>query len=200
MNVPAPPPPKEDEEPAPDQRQEFEGVPLALPGIIHAWDGSLPAAGGGTGKYRIYVLGNHERYIAADLFGKPLEFHHELEVSLQTLFGVELPVGDTGRGDRDNEKFRQMVPHSEQFTLQKTFTAINFAPRGDSPPFKAWLFEYTQEKIQFALLVLTPSAPSPAVRQTILTSLETLQVSPQTPRGRPGGAPSSAQPAGPVNF
>lgn len=200
--VPAPQPPKDPgAEPPPDRRQQFQGTPLDLPGIIQAWDATLPLAGGGTGPYRLYVLGNHERFIAADRFGKASDFFRDLEASLQTLYGVELPPGDSGRGDERNVKYRQLIPASEQFALQKLFQAVNFAPGAPrhAVPFNAWLFEYSNGTVQSAVLMLTPPTPAPSVRQTLTSALETLQVSPTPPRGAPGGTTTPA-PGGRTNF
>ena len=66
VNVAAPPKAKEDEEQAPDLRMEFQGVPLDLPGVIQVWDGVMPTSGGGTGTYRLYLLGNHSRFARAE--------------------------------------------------------------------------------------------------------------------------------------
>ncbi len=194
ITLPAPAPPKEEgASPPPDRRQEFQGTPLDLPGVIHAWDGVLPLAGGGTGPYRLYVLGNHERFLAADRYGKPADFYGALEASLQTLYGVELPPGDTGRGDENNVKYRQTIPPAEQYNLPKLFQGVNFAsanPRR-AVPFHAWLYEHTSGQVQCAVLLLTPPNPSPAVRQSLLLALETLRVSPQPPRAQPGGGTTS---------
>jgi len=187
MAAPARPKDPEDE-PPPDRRQEFQGTALDIPGVIQAWEALLPVAGGGTGPYRLYVLGNHERFLAADRYGKPAEFVQGLEQSLGGLFAVELPPGDGGRGDQDNVKYRQMIPSTEQFVVPKLFQAVNYVnPRGDTA-FRAQLFEHASGQVQVAVLLLTPPTPAVAPRQTLLTALETLQASSTPPRGQPGGA------------
>lgn len=195
-SIPAPVKPKGSEELPPDLRQEFQGVPLDLPGIIQCWEGLLPTAGGGTGPYRLYVLGNHSRFARSDdptQSTEPKEFLKDLEIVLQNLYGVTLPPGDSGRGDQNNVKFRQQIPTNDQFVLPKTFQVVNFVPEtAGQQPFHAWLYEHTTEQVQVALLMLTPEASSNEVRQTLTTALETIQVSPVAPSlqaGTPGGAP-----------
>ena len=191
--VPAPVKPKDAEEPPPDLRQEFQGVPLDLPGIVQAWDGMLPTAGGGTGPYRLYLLSNHSRYMrneeSAGQSNDPKDYFRDLEIVLQNLFGVEIPPGDTGRADENNVKYRVQIPTTPQFVIPKTYQAVNLVPLEEGrQPFQAWLFEYTAGQIQFAVLMLTPPNPSNDVRQALLTSLETLQISAQTPAPSAGGA------------
>ena len=197
--VPAPAKPEDGEEPPPDLRQEFIGVPLDLPGIIQAWDGTLPTAGGGEGAYRLYLLGNHSRYTRSETAGEsndPKDYFRDLEVVLQNLFGVELPTGDAGRADENNVKYRLQIPSTEQFVVPKAYTAVNFVPLEEGrQPFHGWLFQYTAGQIQFAALMLTPPNPSNDVRQSLLTSMETLRVASQTP-GISAGGPAAAGGAG----
>jgi hypothetical protein len=198
-SIPAPVKPKDGEMP-PDARQEFQGVPLDLPGVIQAWDGTLPTAGGGTGPYRLYLLGNHSRFLRNDEAGRssdPKQFFADLEAMLQNLFGVTLPEGDQGRGDQNNAKYRLSIPTSEQFVIPKPFQAINFVPpTPEQTPFHAWLFEYTTGQIQFAVLMLTPPNPTTDVRQALTTALETLQVSPQAPGLQANSPAGGARPGG----
>jgi hypothetical protein len=193
VGIPAPVKPREGELP-PDLRQEFQGVPLDLPGIIHAWGGNLPTTAGGTEPCRLYLLGNHSRFTRSEEGGRssdPKQFFADLELVLQNLFGVTLPDGDQARGDQNNAKYRLLIPASEQFAVPKPFLAVNFVPPPEqSLPFHAWLYEHTAGQIQLAVLVLTPPQGSAEGRQTVATSLETLQVSPQVPglqAGAPGG-------------
>jgi hypothetical protein len=192
--VPAPVKPR-DGEPPPDPRQEFLGVPLDLPGVIQAWEGPLPTAGGGSGTYRLYLLGNHGRFARSEEAGRssdPKQFFNDLESTLQTLFGVTLPAGDQGRSDQNNVKYRLQIPRAEEFALPKAFQAVDFVPAQENEaPFRAWLLEHTTGQIQFAALMLTPPNPSNDARQALLLSLETLRVSPQAPglqAAAPGGA------------
>lgn len=197
--VPSPVKPPEGELP-PDPRQEFQGVPLDLPGVVQAWDGVLPTAGGGTGPYRLYLLGNYSRFTRSDDAGRstdPKQFFNDLETGLQNLFAVTLPDGDQGRGDQNNAKYRLQIPTSEQFVVPKPFTAVNFVPaEADRTPFHAWLFEHTAGQVQFAVLMLTPPNPTTEVRQALSTALETLQISSQTPGLQAGSTPGGGAPSG----
>lgn len=185
VEVPAPPRAPEGEDPPPDLRMEFQGVPLDLPGVIQVWDGTLPTAGGQTGTYRLYVLGNHSRYTRQNAEAEsvdPKTYLFDLETVLQGLYQLELPNGDTGRGDKNNERYRQSIPAVEEFAVQKPFVAVTFVPLQEGlQPFNAWLYEHTTGSIQMAVLMLVPPNASNEVRQTLLSSLETLQVSSQTP-------------------
>ncbi len=200
VGVPAPVKPRDGELP-PDQRQEYLGTALDLPGIIHAWDANLPTAGGERGPYRLYLLGNHSRFGRSQEAGRssdPKQFFNDLEIALQTLFGVTLPEGDRGRGDENNSKYRVQIPTSEQYAVPKAFQAVNFVPmQSGELPFHAWLFEHTAGQVQFAVLMLTPPNPATDVRQSLTMALETLQVSPQSPgiqaRGTTGGAPGAGR-------
>lgn len=203
-SMPEPQPPKaaegeEPPDPPPDPRLEYRGVPLDLPGLIHAWEGNLPVAGGGSAPYRLYLLGNHSRFISSSDRGdsKPQDYINDLEIVLQNLFQQTLPPGDRGRSDEPNVKFRAQIPSSERFVVPKPFAGVNFVPLEGTFPegqeFRGWLYEYTNGPVQTALLMLTPSSPSLDVRDAFQTSLETLRVSPQPPRvqaGRRGAAPS----------
>lgn len=195
IGVPAPVKPRDGELP-PDARQEFQGVPLDLPGIIQAWDGTLPTAGGGSGAYRLYILGNHSRFSRSEEAGRstdPKQFFTDLEIVLQNLFAVTLPQGDQGRGDQNNAKYRLQIPASEQYVIPKPFEAVNFVPaQPDQTPFHAWLFEHTTGQIQLAVLMLTPPNPATDVRQALTLSLETLQASSQTPGLQAGGGAGGA--------
>lgn len=199
LSVPPPALAKEGEDEPPDLRQEFQGVPLDLPGIIQVWDGSLPTAGGTAGPYRLFLLGNHSRFTkrdGAEGSNDPKTYFYDLEVVLQNLYGVTLPNGDGGRGDANNERFRQSIPTTEEFVIPKNWVLVNFVPLQEGQqPFNAWLFEYTAGPVQFAALMLTPPNASNDVRQTLLTSLETLQIAAQPPSyqtGTVGPAPGGA--------
>lgn len=192
----------------PDPRREFEGVPLDLPGLIGAWDGNLSVAGGGTGHYRLYVLGNHSRFLGseADQGANPADFLNDLEVALSILFEVMLPPGDKHRGDQPNQKFTlQVPPEGAQFAKSEKFNGINFvgsAERDPALPFQAWLYERTGGPVQVAVLMLTPPSTTNDVRQALLTSLESLEFSTQPPRfvprsGGQSGAAGGAAPAAP---
>jgi hypothetical protein len=185
VNVPAPLPAKEGEEEAPDPRLEFQGVPLDIPGIIQVWDGTLPATGGAGSPYRIYLLGNHSRYANRGGEGAsndPKTYFYDLEIVLQSFYGVTLPDGDRGRGDQNNERYRQQIPNSEQFAVPKPFVLVNFVPQQEgAQPFNALLMEHTAGQVQFALLALLPPNATNEARQNLLTSVETLQISSQTP-------------------
>ncbi len=204
VHVPPPVPPKEEgAEMPPDVRQSWHGVDLTLPGgsILAAWDGQLPTAGGDRAPYRILLLGNHSRFLgrdSAEETGDPGQFFTDLELRLQNLFGVTLPPGDGGRGDRPNEKYRVRLPNSDRFAVPKTYFAVNFqSETTDSSettglPFQAWLYEHNAQRIQVAVLILAPLNPSNDVRQRLLTSLETLQVSPDVPSAAPRAGGTSA--------
>lgn len=202
--VPAPQPPKDGGELPPDARQEFQGVALDLPGIIHAWDGTMSVAGGGTGPCRLYLLGNYERFVSSGegRSNDPKDFVRDLEAVLQNLYGVVLPPGDSGRADQNNVRYRVQIPTTERFAVPKTFQAVTFvAPQEGAVPFQAWLYEHTAGPIQFAVLMLTPPAPSTEAAQGLRLALETLRVSSEKPRLQPGGRPGAAPTAAPqVNF
>ncbi len=209
------PPPKEPEEiegveataeepePPPDLRYEFLGTPLDLPGLIYAGEGQLLVVGGEKGPYRLYVLGNHSRFLGDDDAGaEPGDYLDDLEIVLQNLFQVQLPPGDQGSASADNVKYVQKIPTSDQFDIPKRFTGVNFVPEEGKLPFRAWLFEFTpaNSSVQFAALMLTPPNPSNEVRKRLVTSLETLMISPQPPRVVPGAKPGTVARPGGVNF
>jgi hypothetical protein len=190
--------PKDGSEPPPDPRLEFQGVPLDLPGLITAWEGTLPIAGGGAGTYRLYLLGNHSRFLSGDSLGKPADYFKDLESALSSLFLVTLPDGNTGRGDRPNEKFALQIPASGTYTLPKPYTGVNFTADQDVRlPFQGWLYEHSAGPMQVAVLMLTPPTPSNDVRQALLTSLETLQVGVQPPRAAPAPSGRPSAPSAP---
>jgi hypothetical protein len=201
VEIAAPQKPKsengEEVEMPPDLRQEFGGVPLNLPGVIQTWEGNVPGAA--ASKYRVYVLGNHSRFISSseDTSNEPKNYFGDLENVLGGFYGVTLTPGDSGSAANNNEKFRIQIPATERFAVPRTFAGVHYVPAAEGQvPFNAWLYEHSHGEMQCAVLMLAPPDSPPALRVALLTSLETIRVSNQKPRVQAGAAGGSSNTGG----
>ncbi|MCA9088128.1 MAG: hypothetical protein KDA90_05760 [Planctomycetaceae bacterium] len=203
--------------PAPVPEKDEQGNPLPvledprqphilgvdLPGLVEAWQTELPIGGGEVGEARLFVCSNHQRFL--DLgpnTPKPEDLLTDLEIALQTGFGVTLAVGESSTLT-DNVRTRLIAPprssQDAQYTTPKDFTAIRFVPREPlaGQDIEGIVYAYKAGKIQMAVVCLLPRNTGAQFRERLTTALQTLVVSPDAPKPRKGTAGAPAGGANP---
>ncbi|MEZ5942863.1 MAG: hypothetical protein R3C18_15835 [Planctomycetaceae bacterium] len=174
-----------------------------LPGLVDAWTGQL---GGGSDEAQalFFVCSNHQRYLDLGPQSEPPdEFLQDLEIAVQTGFGVLVPEGEA-QSPADNVRYRLIAPtrsspHAE-YSSPKDFTAMRLVPTEPlgGRKIEGMLFEHTAGKIQLGILCIFPQEAGTQFRERLSLALETLVVSPEAPKPRSGsaGAPSSVRDPG----
>lgn len=185
----------------PEVRQpDFISPDFLLPGIIECWE--MPSQSG-EGRVRLYVLGNHERYLDAEgdeQAPDPMAFYEHLEFYVGQ--GLRLQSGlvsdPPGSPTDNNILYRQRFPNApgrERFQLVKDFNVFNIVPQDqiEGVVWRAQLYEVfsgDDAPIQVAVLCIFPESDYGNVVETLELALETLTVSNQPP-SRPDDSGSS---------
>ena len=134
--------------------------------------------------------------------GTPEDLLTDLEIALQTGFGVTLAVGESSTLT-DNVRTRLIAPprssQDAQYTTPKDFTAIRFVPREPlaGQDIEGIVYAYKAGKIQMAVVCLLPRNTGAQFRERLTTALQTLVVSPDAPKPRKGTAGAPAGGANP---
>jgi len=197
------PPPKgqEGEEPQvvihPDWRN-YRETELTFPGVLGQWQGTF-TSGGNDGVYQLYVIGNHERFRPSgdSSPGEPGELMADVELSLEQLFQVDVPEGDTGQEGTNNQRYRKSIPAKEEFTSIRTYSVIEFVHPTAELPFRAMMYELSNQQMHSAVILFAPLDLSPEVREKLLAALETFSVGPTPPAINPMERGAGSGPVGP---
>ena len=176
-----------------------------LPGIVEAWQATLPGESGESVDARIFVLTNHSRFRLVDgaIIEEPMEFLSDLETQLSAVFGVFVPDG-VATQVADNVRFALTVPaprsiHSKYIT-PKQYTAIRFVSEEpvNGQQIQAMLYSQQAGDIQAAVLIVGPRSFSSQFRQRIDLALQTFSVTPRlsSEMNRTTGAPTTGGTSG----
>lgn len=169
----------------PDPRHP-EVLATTFPGIVEAWQTTLPGESGEQIESRIYILSNHSRFKLVDgaVVDEPAEFLNDLELLLADVFDVVLPEGEANTPG-DNLRYKLTVPMTgstaEKYIEPKRFSVIRFKNDGlsDGRDLQVVLHEHQAGDIQVAVVVIGPASLSSQFRQRLEMSLQTLSVQPQ---------------------
>lgn len=169
-----------------------------LPGIVEAWQATLPGESGEPVDSRIYVLTNHSRFRLVDgaIIEEPMEFLADLEAQLSAVFGVFV-ADEEANQVADNMRFALTVPAprsvSAKYITPKQYTAIRFVSEEpvNGQQIQAMLYSQQAGDIQAAVLILGPRSFSSQFRQRIDLALQTFSVTPRlsSEMNRTTGAP-----------
>lgn len=182
-------------DPASDPRQpHFLGI--ELPGLLAAWEADVSVDDGANQKAYLYVLSNHDRHLrmqsgeAPD--GDPQSLIADVESTLARAFGVYLPDGASGSGQKKNQRYPETIPRGlphSKYQPQQQFSAITFSPavQPTNVPIETQLYSWKGQKIQVVVVMIYPASVSPRedLHGRLLLAMETFRASDQPP-GRPG--------------
>ncbi len=167
---------------APDPRQPRElgiDMDIELPGLVGAWmarETVKTADGSESVSSYMYVLSNFEFFTLTDTEERraAATFNEDLVSQVASALGAPRPESD---------KWNELrVPVGDGYVDTKTYDEV--AIKSETPaigvPTQASLYLYTTGDIQVAILFITPRDPDV---ERINLSLETLEVSSETPQG-----------------
>ena len=198
-------PPKKD---MPDDRMNSRFTRVSeLPGVLAKWEMPVQTDGTGTQVAELFLLGNHQRFLASDPndpeTANPATFAHDLDAQLQA--GLNITFAPAPAVDNAWMTGQVPVPGTIPYTKSKTFSWARLAPP-ESPDVVPHRIGYVarydvpvsaKEKIQVALLCLYPARMRDATRmqERLTKTMEQLEVPPQKPVKPPAGQKPGSGPA-----
>lgn len=179
--------------PITDDPRQPDVLGVDLPGLVDAWQGSVNGAEGES-QALFFVCSNHQRFLdLGPQTAAPDAFLSDLEVAIQTGFGILLPEGESQQ-PADNVRYRHLAPSRSsghaKYTTSKDYTAIRFVPTEPlgGRDLEGMLFEHRTGKIQLGILCIFPRDAGSQFRDRLHLALETLVASGEAPKPRSGSA------------
>ncbi|MCA8983072.1 MAG: hypothetical protein R3C12_10950 [Planctomycetaceae bacterium] len=176
-----------------------EHIPFNLPGLVAVWStaGGSTSRGGSSEQSYLYLISNYEywmTYKTSKEKGDPLKIDELLITALS--LGLRIPIDPHARGsstDRINKWYGEQVPDpvDEQFVARKEFTAITLVPPAESELSNRefLLYLYQNGDMRIGLIYDIPrNQGGENLQERIPLSLQTIDLSPDKPRGGGSGA------------
>jgi len=180
--LPSPAPDAADDAEAPDEpdSRQPDYMDIELPGLLGGWRATVDTKDGteSVSSY-LYVLSNYDLFTLADSDERlsAVNFSHDLVSQVATALGAPRPAENTWNELR--------VPLGEKYVETQTFTEVRM--HATKPvigvPTKASLYMIQANDIQVVILLVVPQDADDKLFGQMNMSLETLEVSPETPQG-----------------
>ena len=164
-----------------------------IPGLLGAWWAQVAVEADGAEQLPcyMYVASNHHMFLDTSLVEHALEFHATVVSGLTDALGM----GPNPAIEWDEERH----PPAGGYVSQKAYSAATLYPQRQihGVQYEFAIYLHQQKDVQVAVIFVIPRdvSRSEQLAERIALSLETLEVSPDTPR-KGGGQGNGGEPVG----